>query len=229
MLPFILNNESQKQSTITSIHKIKIDSLAGINFYRRQINNLKDIDVKKDKAEEVINNIQRISFLISEYWYSLYLYNFASCLEPVVAQNFDADYITFVKFDVKEKCNQYESDYAKWKSKLNEYIATAKAFGENKLLAALKVVGKNKVYGNAYVFIAQALIDIVTNMADSADKKAKQKKKNEAYDYLLNGTIGSDIKTIECKQSELLLFESLYNGQIELIKDKEDMYIKIPI
>lgn len=229
MLPFILSNESQKQSTITSIQKIKIDSLAGINFYKRQINDLKDIDVKKDKAEEVINNIQRISFLISEYWYSLYLYSFASCLEPVVAQNFDADYIAFVKSDMKTKCDQYESDYAKWKNKLDEYIATAKAFGENKILAALKVIGKTKVYGNAYVFITQALIDIVANAADSADKKAKKKKKSEAYDYLLNGTIGSDIKAIECRQSELVLFESLYNGQLELIKDKEDMYIKIPV
>ena len=227
MLPFILDNESQKQSTITSIQKIKIDSLAGINFYKRQINDLKDIDVKKDKAEEVISNIQRISFLISEYWYSLYLYCFASCLEPVVAQNFDTDYIAFVKTDVKAKCNQYEDDYAMWKNKLDEYISTAKAFGENKILAALKVVGKSKIYGNAYVFVAQALIDIVANAADSADKKAK--KKSEAYDYLLNGTIGSDIKAIECRQSELLLFESLYNGQLELIKDKEDMYIKIPV
>ena len=229
MLPFILDNESQKQSTITSIQKIKIDSLAGINFYKRQINDLKDIDVKKDKAEEVISNIQRISFLISEYWYSLYLYSFASCLEPVVAQNFDIDYIAFVKTDVKAKCNQYEDDYAMWKNKLDEYISTAKAFGENKILAALKVVGKSKIYGNAYVFVAQALIDIVANAADSADKKAKKKKKSEAYDYLLNGTIGSDIKAIECRQSELLLFESLYNGQLELIKDKEDMYIKIPV
>ena len=229
MLPFILDNESQKQSTITSIQKIKIDSLAGINFYKRQINDLKDIDVKKDKAEEVISNIQRISFLISEYWYSLYLYCFASCLEPVVAQNFDTDYIAFVKTDVKAKCNQYEDDYAMWKNKLDEYISTAKAFGENKILAALKVVGKSKIYGNAYVFVAQALIDIVANAADSADKKAKKKKKSEAYDYLLNGTIGSDIKAIECRQSELLLFESLYNGQLELIKDKEDMYIKIPV
>lgn len=228
MLPFILGNESQKQSTITSIQKIKIDSLASINFYKKQINDLKDIDVKKDKAEEVISNIQRISFLISEYWYSLYLYSFASCLEPVVAQNFDTDYITFVKADVKAKCNQYEKDYAMWKRKLDEYISTAKAFGENKLLAVLKVIGKNKVYGNVYVFITQALIDVVANVADSADKKVKNKKKNEAYEYLLNGNIGSDIKAIECRQSELTIFESLYNGQLELVKDKEDMYIKIP-
>lgn len=229
MLPFILNNESQKQSTITSIQKIKIDSLASINFYKRQINDLKDIDVKKDKAEEVISNIQRISFLISEYWYSLYLYSFAACLEPVVAQNFDTDYIAFVKDDVKAKCNQYECDYAMWKSKLDEYISTAKAFGENKILAALKVVGKSKIYGNAYVFIAQALIDVVANAADSADKKAKKKMKSEAYEYLLNGTIGSDIKAIECRRSELLLFESLYNDQFELIKNKEDMYVKISV
>ena len=47
-------------------------------------------------------------------------------------------------------------------------------------MAALKVVGKSKIYGNAYVFVAQALIDIVANAADSADKEAKKKKKSEA-------------------------------------------------
>ena len=53
--------------------------------------------------------------------------------------------------------------------------------------------------------------------------------KSEAYEYLLNGTIGSDIKAIECRRSELLLFESLYNDQFELIKNKEDMYVKISV
>ena len=226
-LPFILNNKSQQQSTITSIQKIKIDSLAGINFYKKQINDLNDLDAKKDKAEEVINNIQRISSLISTYWYSLYLYSFASCLEPVVAQNFDSDYITYIKNDIKVKCDQYMNDHGVWENKLNEYISVAKAFGENKILAALKVIGENKIYWNSSIFSSQILLNTVANVADSVDKKVKKQKQNEAYDLLLNGTIGLDNKPIEYRQNELTLFESLCNGRMELVKDKEDMYIKV--
>lgn len=227
ILPFIQSNESQKQATIASVQKIKIDSLGNINFYKKQINDLKDIDENRDKAEDVIKNIHRISFLISEYWYSLYLYSFASCLEPVVAQNFDSDYIAFVRCDVKTKCNQYENDYSMWKDKLDDYISTAKAFGENKALGAIKAIGKNKVYGNAGVFVTQILLELFANVADTADKKTKEKKKQEAYSYLLNENSGFDIRAMEYKQNEMLLFETLYNGKIELVKEKEDMYIKV--
>ncbi len=226
-LPFLLNNKSQQQATITSVQRIKVDSLADVNFYKKQINDLKDIDIKKDKAETVICNIQRISSLISQYWYSLYLYSFASCLEPVVAQNFDPDYITYIKDDVKVKCDQYVSDHVVWRNKLNEYISAAKAFGENKILAALKVIGENKIYWNSSIFAYQILLNNVANAVDLVDKKVKKEKQNEAYDLLLNGTIGLDVKPIEYRQNELTLFESLYNGRMELVKDKEDMYIKV--
>ena len=37
----------------------------------------------------------------------------------------------------------------------------------------------------------------------------------------------SDIKAIESKQDDLLLFDILNNGRLEIIKEKENMYIKI--
>ena len=38
-------------------------------------------------------------------------------------------------------------NHAVWRDKLNEYISAAKAFGENKILAALKVIGEIKYIG----------------------------------------------------------------------------------
>lgn len=228
-MQFILQNELQKQSTITSIQKIRIDSLAGINFYKMQINDLKDLSAKKDKAEEVIKNIQEICFMISEYWYSLYLYCYASYLEPIVAENYDTDYLNMVKQDMDEKCEQYKSDYRKWKKMLDEYIATAKAFGDNKILEVLKAVGKNKVYMNAYVLLTQAVVDIAANVADKADKKAKKEKKDVAIDSLKLGSIGENMLAIECKKDELDLFNILHSGRLEIIKNHDDMYVKIPV
>ena len=96
-LNYILENDMQKLSTITSIQKIKIDSLADINFYKMQINNLEDLSAEKDKIEEILMNVYEKCELISEYWYSLYLYCFAVYLEALVSQNYNQDYLKILK------------------------------------------------------------------------------------------------------------------------------------
>ena len=73
------------------------------------------------------------------------------------------------------------------------------------------------------------MLSNVANVVDLADKKVKRKKQKEAYELLLNGTIGLDVQPIEYRQNELTLFESLYNDQLELIKDKENMYIRLKV
>lgn len=204
-----------------------MDSLAGINFYRMQINDLKDISARKDKVEEVIKNIQEVCFMISDYWYSLYLYCYSICLEPTVAENFDSNYLLLLKEEMSEKCEQYKIDYDKWKKMLNEYITTAKAFEANKILEVLKAVGNNKIYFNKNLFLGQLLIDVLANAVDKADKKAKKEKKDVAIDSLNLSSIGEDLTAIECKKDELNLFDNLHNGKLEIIKDREDMYIKV--
>jgi len=227
-LQFILENEGQKQSTITSIQKIRMDSLASINFYKMQINDLKNISEKKDKAEEIIRNVQKICFMISEYWYSLYLYCFAVYLEPVVGQNFNSEYLTMLNEDMTDKCNSYKKDYEIWKNKLNEYIESAKAFENNKTYDAMKKIGSVKIYGNSYILIAKSLVGLFGNIADEVDKKSKEKKKDRAIESMNLTEIGENMKPIEAKKNDLLLFDAIYNGRIELIKDNEEMYIKLP-
>lgn len=227
-LQFILENEGQKQSTITSIQKIRMDSLASINFYKMQINDLRNISEKKDNAEDIIKNVQKISFMISEYWYSLYLYCFAIYLEPVVGQNFNSEYLAMLNEDMNDKCNCYKKDYKIWKSKLNDYIKSAKAFENNKIYDAMKKIGNAKVYGNSYIILAKSLAGIFGNIADEVDKKSKEKKKDKAIESLNYAEI-ENIKPIEAKKSDLLLFDAIYNGRIELIKDNEEMYLKLPL
>ena len=227
-LQFILENEGQKQSTITSIQKIRMDSLASINFYKMQINDLRNISEKKDTAEEIIQNVQKICFMISEYWYSLYLYCFAVYLEPVVGQNFNSEYLKMLSEDMTDKCNYYKKDYEVWKNKLNEYIKRAKAFEKNKIYDAMKKIGNAKVYVNSNVVITQAVVGLFGNIADEVDKKSKEKKKDKAIESMNLIEIGENIEPIEAKKNDLLLFDAIYNGRIELIKDNEEMYIKLP-
>ena len=138
-LNYILENDMQKLSTITSIQKIKIDSLADINFYKMQINNLEDLSAEKDKIEEILMNVYEKCELISEYWYSLYLYCFAVYLEALVSQNYNQDYLKILKKDISEKCRTYKNEHFEWKKELSDYIDSAKAFDDNKIL---EITGK---------------------------------------------------------------------------------------
>jgi len=226
-LPYILENKAQQQSTITSFQKIRMNSLANIKFYRMQISDLKNISEKKDKAEDVIENVKNISCLISEYWYSLYLFCFATCLEPMVAQNYSKDYLSILMDDMKDRCDCYKEDYKTWKKKLNGYIESAKAFEGNKIYDIMKTVAKNKIYANLYIAAGQLIVGAVADKADKVDKKAKEKKKEAAIGSLEHFDIGKNVDAIEVKKQELLLFGALYNNKIELVKDNEDMYIKL--
>ena len=226
-MPFILENKAQQQSTITSIQKIKMNSLANIKFYRMQISDFKNISEKKDKAEDVIENVKNISCLISEYWYSLYLFCFATCLEPMVAQNYSKDYLSILMDDMKDRCDCYKDDYKTWKKKLNGYIESAKAFEGNKIYDIMKTVAKNKIYANLYIAAGQLIVGAAVDVADKVDKKAKEKKKEAAIGSLEYSDIGKNVDVIEAKRQELLLFGALYNNKIELVKDHEDMYIKL--
>lgn len=227
-LQFILENESQKQATIASIQKIRMDSLAGVNFYRMQIEGLMNTSNKKDKVEDIIKNVYNTCCSIYEYWYSLYLYCFAVYLEPVVAQNYNSEYLNMQKDDIFEKCQCYKTNYEKWKTKLEEYIETAKAFDPNKILAVLKKFGDNKFVVNPNTLMLKIIVGEVSNLADDADKKRKAEKKEETVDLLDMIKNCESIEAIESKQNELMLFDSLFNNQMELIKDHEDIYVKLP-
>ena len=235
ILDYILENETQKQSTVISIQKIRIDSLANMNFYKCQINGLKDIFKEKDKAEEIIKNVAKKCKLISEYWYSLYLYCFSIYLEPIISQNYNEDYITILKKDILEKINTYKNEHNEWSKKLEEYIYDSKALKNNIVFYMMKEIKEMKDpwwFGIGLIGFESKLfkhaIALFGEKAYKFDKNLKDNRKKEAQELLdsyLN--TGNNIKEIELKYEELNLFNKLYNGKIELIKQDKEMFIKL--
>ena len=221
----IMQNDSMRQAKLNSIQDIKRNSCADIIFYKKQIDDLRRINVKEDKAETVIENIQKITHWISEYWYSLYLYCFASSIEPVVAKEYDSLYLENVKADIALKCEQYKADYKSWKTALQEYISKAKAFDESKVLRALKTVSENKVYIGKLA-LWQTLIGGAAELADKVDKKIKNDKQGKAFEELNIMDLCADTSAIEEKKDDMMLFDVLNNGRVELIKHEGAMYLK---
>ena len=220
----IIVNNDLRISTLCSVQRIKMDSLANIIFYKKQIGDLKKVDIAKDKADEVLKNIDSIIYLISEYWYSLYLYSSASCIEPVISKNYDSNYIASITGDLKEKCDKYKDDYDSWKNKLEEYIQSAKAFDENRLIKAIRIIGDG---GNRVGFPLMGLMGLAADIADTADKKKKKEKQDKAFDQLESITPYFNIEIIEAKRDELKFYEKLNNGKTEIVCDKGDMYFKV--
>ena len=231
----ILDNDAIRIVKLSKIESIKIDSLANLKFYRKQIGDLKYIDRKKDKAEDVISNIKQISYLISGYWYSLYLYSFASFLEPIIGKHYDEAFIKSIKDDLWGKCADYNDDIKLWNLTLKEYIEDCKAFDENKLLKAIKTLSDNSMFfplvgsfvggpvGGFFGVSATKIVDAV----DSSSQKNKQQKKSVVLEIYEGIKKCQDIKAIEAKQDDLMLFNDLYNGRLEIVKDKDEMYIKM--
>ncbi len=221
----ILSNDSMRQAKLNSIQDIKRNACADVIFYKKQINDLRRIDVKSDKAEIVIENIEKITHWISEYWYSLYLYCFASSIEPAVAKEYEPAYLENVKTDMALKCEQYKTDYESWKVALQEYIEKAKAFDESKVLKALKTFSENKVYIGK-IALWQTMIGGAAGLADKVDKKLKIDKQEKAFEELSFLDLCADTSAIEEKQDDMMLFDLLNNGRVELIKQDGAMYLK---
>lgn len=75
-----------------------------------------------------------------------------------------------------------------------------------------------------HFFLVKNAIGMIGHVAYKIDKNNKEKQKDEAQKIM--GKIlntGNDIKAIEA----LTLFDKLNNGRIELIKQNDEMYIKL--
>ena len=88
-----------------------------------------------------------------------------------------------------------------------------------------KMLGLDVAFGvvNPF-FLVKNTIGMIGHVAYKIDKNNKEKQKDEAQKIM--GEIlntGNDIKTIEA----LTLFDKLNNGRIELIKQNDEMYIKL--
>ena len=225
-LNYILENDMQKLSTITSIQKIKIDSLAVINFYKMQINNLEDLSAEKDKIEEILMNIYEKCELISEYWYSLYLYCFAIYLEALVSQNYNQDYLKILKEDIAEKCKTYKNEHSEWKKGLSDYIYSAKAFEKNDFFKTVEKVTSTHFLNILPLIKMTGEVSKFIGMIDRIIKEGKRDKISKLKDKLLN--TGENIKEIESRKEDISYLEILYNSRIELVKSKEGIYIKAP-
>jgi hypothetical protein len=90
----IMNCDSQRIATLTSLQESKKVAMKDIEFY---INDLEREINKKDNIENMVDNVKRIKDSLE---LSLQLYGMSSVLEMYYAQNFDSTYVDYLESEI---------------------------------------------------------------------------------------------------------------------------------
>lgn len=221
-LEFILSDNVYRSSTLVTIQKISIDSLAGLKFYCNQINQVK-IDKEKDKIEEIIQKIKELGSLISNYLYSIYLFSFSLFLETILSQNTEEKYFDHMKDKIEKVCIEYQKNSAVWLKKWNELVKKSKAFSENIILKYLKTsnVPKTLIFG-----LWDIPITILAKNLSEKDIKSKKDSQSKVI-KLLEKNFFKSIDLVKNNQKNIELYNAIYNKPVKILKQDGEMYIKI--
>ena len=213
------NNEKYKSSNHIKVLDIKQAAERKIDFYREQVT-LKiskksffhsDQDVKKQLVE--------IQPEFKDYQLALYLYSYSSFLEVLLLENYDSAYLDSIAKKIEDYSFKYRELYTKCYDQIEGY---AKSTIQSHLLNGLASV--NRVAGEAIAkvpVISKSQID--ETLIDAGGKLGKFGSKR----------IEQTMKQLIDKQSSCVCpfvenikdVNRLYNQPIELIFDKENIYI----
>ncbi|WP_177160743.1 hypothetical protein, partial [uncultured Fusobacterium sp.] len=195
-LEFILDDDVYRNSTLTTIQKISIDSLASLKFYSNQINVLQ-FDKEKVKIEEIMEWIVKIGNLMSDYLYTLYLFSYSIFLEVILSKNLDEKYFQYMENRIEKVYIEYKENSSNWLKKWNDLIKKSKVFSENKILKYIKDMPVPFYPVNIPAILLMAGVKVgagVLYQKDISDKnfnlKDKQKKLEDIFfkneDFSLN-------------------------------------------
>ena len=73
-IQFIIEDDSYRQATLTSIQSIRRSSLANIKLYYEQLFDLKKLLDLKDNDKKATENLDKYKGYLPKFWYSVYLY-----------------------------------------------------------------------------------------------------------------------------------------------------------
>lgn len=217
---YICDNDVQKQATCMSIQKLKIDACSDLIFYRKQIEGMIKRNDNPTKAKDVLQRIQELNATISGYYLALYLYSYASFMEPMVAQNYNENYLESIATDIGNKTEQYIEDLAQWNEYFIKYVNKAKAYDGNKLLEAhraMMLLSPNPLP-----------IVLVETLIDEIDKNKKSKAKKKVLD-ILDSTQQkyNNTEPMNMISSNIALLGETYNKPIEMIVDQGKIFVNM--
>ena len=213
------NNEMFKNSNHIKVLDIRQEAEKKIAFYREQI--IANVNKKSlIHSDQTVNKqLQTVQDQFKDYQFALYLLGFSSFLEVMLLGNFDADYLTGISDKLERYSLKYRELYTKCYDEIESYSSTSVQSSMLKGIAkASTSVGK---------FVEKIPV-ISKGQADEALIAAGDK-----LDELNAGKLKKQMSSLIEHQSNSIrpfvdnidTVNELYNKPIQLLVDKDNLYI----
>lgn len=212
------NNITFRNSNYNIVLDVRRKASRKISFCRERLNTEISKQSFFHKDQWVKKQLGKIESDFIDYQLALYLYSFSSFLEIVLLENFKAEYLNDISKKIEDHSLEYSELYIKCYGQIEKYTqsslqsklykgATSVSRGMGYNLAMERDV--KKLLGETLVFISDKVENKRSERTEQTMKQFLEKQNDYTQPFLEN------IKTVN----------KLYNQPIELIFDKENIYI----
>ena len=218
-------NSFWHQATLNGVQKIRIDSLADIDFYSNIIRQKNEkLNAFKGKRDAVMDIIKQIKNDMSMYYYALYLYVLSFYLDTLLSGNTDSGYIDFVCREIRKSVADYQEQTSGFVNGILRFVD--KCYNPNEKEKKLAMAGTALVINSLFHNPAVA-VPILSILNDRAEVKKKDAK-SEAEKLMLAGIEDQfDLEPIKAIEINLMRYdETLNKSAIELICTEDAAYMK---
>ena len=210
-----------KSSNHIKVLDIKQASERKIDFFRVQISSKTKKKSFLRMNEDVKNQIEKISLEFKDYQLALYLYSFSSFLEIMLLENFDSAYLTSIVDKIEDYSFNYKELYTKCYNYIEECSETSIQSNIIKGIAKANMFAGKKVEN--IPFISDHQID--EKLTKSGQKL--EKSKSERTKKMMQPFIESQNSYVRPFIDSINTINKLYNNSIDLIFDKDNMYLEV--
>ncbi len=225
-ISFIESEPLYAQSTLTTVQGIKINASANMKFFKEQIETLVAAVNDKNKMKDIDVFIGDYQGLFPQYWMATLVYELASYMECRLSGITDRAYLKNMGGDMFSKIMQYKEDYESFDLAIHAYIDGIRELkGCKQLETTLKLldsVGGALLFGAAGVVIGKAGSAIVGMHNEKLEEVKNEIDKRFADIQKLY----SDFNQLSSSIEAVLMIDAMANKPLEILVDKEDVYIK---
>ncbi|MGD6779963.1 hypothetical protein ACQCT3_11805 [Sutcliffiella horikoshii] len=215
------NNDRYRNSNYNIVLRIKQEAERKIDLYSSLIST----DIEK-KLSFVYSNqwveklLKKIRSEFKDYLLALYVYSFSSFLEVILLQNFDSVYLDGISKKIEDYSLKYRELYTMCYDQIEDYSQSSiQSKGLKGLTSFSRDLGDNLIrerdiskvlLGGPFIFFSKKL-----------EKKGSERTERtmEQFKGIQNDYIRPFVEKIN-------IVNKLYNQPIELIFDKENIYIE---
>lgn len=212
------NNDKYKNNKHIQVQEIKRDAEKSIIFYREQIEKKAGKKSLLHSDRDVKSKIHKVQYEFKDYELAMYIFSFASFLEVMLLENFDAGFLNAVTSKIQLYAGQYHDLHTKCYQMIKEDSKTSIEAYTLKGVASL-----NKVLGKTIAKIPRIRDgQIDENLIETGDKvESFSEKRTENTMELF---VHEHCTCVQPFMDNIDAVNNIYNKPIELLFDSENVY-----